>query len=596
MTRSSLALVLVLSIAAPSVLAQEPGEIISSPPVEADEPEGPRVLLPGVIAPPEEVIEAPVETPSTLSTEAAQGPRSDAETVLSQGIVASADAIGWRSPQKSQLPETLWRGTAAVTLGKVMDRIRPPRASRAAHRLLLRTLSTRAAVSGPGIAEMAGAQIHLLMRMGEASSAKAVADRVPQALYTRRLYAASGLAQLAAMDIPSLCPLVTSAVTFSRDSLWTLTQGVCFALKGDEAGAAVAIDIARKSDKVHPFDVELTDRVVNAISGGVRGGGLDWDPTARLTDFRLAMLAISGTPPPQTQVLRASVPMQAWIARNPAMPVHIRTAAARTAAGIGTMTPSDYVGLWSALYDGIDPRLAMKSRQNLLRDAHAARTYDARLAAMRQLWGTAKIHTDRVAMSVLTAQAAGQFPRTQRYASAAPEVVRGLVLAGEHGKAFRWLAPLSKAAADGDDAASEALIRLWPLLMLSDPRAQTRHQPRLFNRWWSAIEDDSSVEDEKRLGQLAAAAVSGLTGASMEEADSDVRPASIETPYGKRIAAAARAGQTGLVVLLATAAVGPSPKSVKPDDLRALCAALTQVGLKRDAAAIAADVLIHNGA
>jgi len=597
--------------AGPRVLL--PGGLGAPPPAEPpspaqaapeDEAAGaqPQVLLPGRLAPSAATSEGAVEAPSALPGANAGQPgslQSDAETVRDSGLLTTVGTIGWQDPARVGLNERLWAGIGAQPLARLMRAVPAPRASRNAHRLLARALAARvSAPSGP-IAPLATAHIGLLLRMGEASSAKAVADRVPLGAYDEPLFGVAGVAQLAAMDLAGLCPLATDAVTFSRDTLWTLAQGACLALKGDEAGAALAIDIARKTEAIDPLDVELTDRVVNAISGGVYGGGLDWPAGARLTVFRAAMLAMSGTAPPLPALGRAPLPLKAWVATNPGLPLATRIAAARVAAGSGVMDGAGYIGLWSARHAELDPARAVKSRQDILRRAHAAPTYSERIEALRTLWAVADRPLDRVAMALLTARAAAGIPVHARHADVAPDLVRTLLLAGETKSARRWLPVLQAAAADGDSDAGRALIRLWPLFVVADTAGTARHKPALFDLWWDAIDDDSAV-DRPRLGQLMAAATEGLgRGLDADAIDDLPRKARLATGpdrFGQRIATAARNRQDGLVILLAAAAVGQRPQDVDPSRLRALCAALRAIGQERAAALIAIDLLIQNGA
>ena len=83
-----------------------------------------------------------------------------------------------------------------------------------------------------------------------------------------------------------------------------------------------------------------------------------------------------------------------------------RLPAARIAAALGVFSSQALVDLYSTSYDATDPDELGGTEAWQLRLAFIGKDQDARLAAMRTIWGNAESPLDRVAAQVLLARAA----------------------------------------------------------------------------------------------------------------------------------------------------------------------------------------------
>ncbi len=94
-----------------------------------------------------------------------------------------------------------------------------------------------------------------------------------------------------------------------------------------------------------------------------------------------------------------------------------------------------------------------------MRLAFIGKDLDARLAAMRNIWGNAQSPLDRVASHVLLSRAARRVAPNPELQSDAPDLVASLLAGGFDREAARW----GRVLGDMDD---EAADKVWAMLAL----------------------------------------------------------------------------------------------------------------------------------
>ena len=99
-----------------------------------------------------------------------------------------------------------------------------------------------------------------------------------------------------------------------------------------------------------------------------------------------------------------------------------------------------------------------------LRLAFIGKDLDARMAAMRNIWGNAQSPLDRVAAQVLLSRAARRVAPDADLQSDAPDLVASLLAGGFDREAARW----SRVLGDMDD---EPADKVWAMLALGAPDA-----------------------------------------------------------------------------------------------------------------------------
>jgi hypothetical protein len=217
---------------------------------------------------------------------------------------------------------------------------------------------------------------------------------------------------------------------------------------------------------------------------------------------------------------------------------------------------------------------AASATANDLRTAYIGNDVQARLGAMRSLWGGAGKEPS-YARLVLTARAAARLP-ARLGVEDARYLVASMLTAGLDRNAARWRAAVD----EGGDA--------WAMIALADPDAG-----RLSYRQLSSYAGRGDAALKQRLFFAGLGGLGRLAPEDIERAAAalDVRIGA-ENSWTRAIDRAAADGQQGTVVLLA--AIGmqtPSWRGVPPAMLYRIVGALRSVGLEGEARMIAAEAL-----
>ena len=569
---------------APAVRAQAQPDAAApeSPVAAAPGPEAPpTALMPGAVPAPA-TDSAPAPADSALVTQPSLDATPAAERI--DTIFSSGSGGGGPLDGAVGLGEGLWKASRGEVATRLMRAMPAQSASRYAHILLRRALLTRAEPpAGAAAAGFVSARAHLLLRMGEAESARMVMGMFPQSAYTRQSYAVAVQAHLAALDLPGACPLARKAIVFSQDVQWPLLSGVCSALDGDEGGAALGLDIARQEGEVNDFDLGLAEQMVTALSGGGRGGEIDWPANGRFTTYRVAGVYSSGQRFPAGALLRASPAVQGWLARNAAVDSDSRWPLAWAATADGVMSGSEFASLWALRGARMDPRTRAYRPEGLYERCATLPKLADRQAACRSLLAKGSSEKGRAALLALLATPAVHWPLRADQAGFAPTLVRGLVMGGNPAAARRWW-PLMAKASPKDRSA------VWGLLAVALGGPGLEITPDRVDDWVDA----QSGEGKRRRIAIGRAAFMAL-GAGISAPFGSGLGSAPDTVVYQRLADAARRGARGEVVMFSHLALSGGWGSIEPSGLLAVLRALRSVGLVAEARMIAAEAIIMHG-
>jgi hypothetical protein len=590
--RASSAALLLLSAALwPSLggHAQEAGAEPSEAPA-ADvppEPEAPTSLLPSGIAP--APAPAPTESSAPISgADMSPPPASDA-AVLSAPTAPLAlpeDLGGGGSlPGAYGMGASAWQASTGGFSTQLMLKIPATSALRYQHIALRRLLLTPAmAPTGADRAKFLNARAHLLLRMGEVEAAKILLNTLPQTAFTRQSYAVAAQAHMAAIDLPSACPLATRAIVFSPDAQWLLISGVCSALQGDEGGAALGLDIARQEGKVNRFDLMLAEQMVTALSGGGRGGEIAWPDKGKFTSYRVGGVFSSGQRFPRKALLGAPSVVQSWLARSGAVDADTRWALAWTATARGVMSAAEFSSLWAARGSVMDERARAYRPEGQYQRAFTAPKFKDRQLAFNQLLAMGKSEAGRAAMWSLLAAPAAAYPLRADQAGFAPQLVRAMIMGGRPRDAYRWWPLLEKSS--GKDAR-----QIWALLLAAHGGGALPVSQDYADAW----SGEQSGDGKDRRVEMTFAVLQGLGYALKAPLGKNPSLEDDGVLFEKLADAAARKAR-GEVVLLAQLALGSSWSQVDPSVLYTVLRAYRTVGLDREARMIGAEAMVMSGA
>jgi hypothetical protein len=548
------------------------------PPAERTpaQPQTPRPDAPRAVPQPAE------QETGTISPEEAllERPRPTNYFSIPEGEARPVDIVGLIGPGGFGLSPNAFGNDRGALSAEIMRRVDAPLPSRWTSILLRRALMSRLqAPAGIDPADWVAERADLLLRMGEADAARMLVQQVDQQYYTPRLVEVAARTALATADPAALCPLIGSTRTGSRSAVWSLAEAMCAALESEPARAAALVDQARSRGGEGGIDLALAEKVIGAGAASRRAAALSWDGVNQLTLWRFGLASATGTEIPAPLIGGAGLPMRAWFARAPMVPVEQRVEAASIAAALGILSSNALVQFHSLVFDRTDIAEQGGTVASRLRTAWIGASPAERVTALRGLWTEPADPRDRYARLILTAGAASRIPVSSDHVSDAANLVAAMLSAGMDADAARWAE-----TAQGDD-------RAWAMLAVgASGTAADLGAGRIEN----FINNDGSAGRIRarmlvaaliglgRIGEADGQRLASAAGLSIGEADR----------WAEAIDQAARQRQPGTVALLAGLGMQTDHwASVPPRHLFRIVRALRAVGLEYEARMIAAEAM-----
>jgi hypothetical protein len=441
-----------------------------------------------------------------------------------------------------------WGAASGQALEILMRRMDVPLASRWAHIGLRGALLAKAASPADvDPADWAAERAWLLLRMGEADAGRLLVASVDSDRFTPKMQQIALQSALANSDPSAMCA-VEPELAKVEPRVAPLVTAICASLSGEAERAAVDIETARRRGRSSAIDIALADKVVGAGAETSRAVTIEWEPVEELNSWRYGLSTATALMPPDRLVNSSSVQTQAWLARAPMFPATQRLPMARKAAALGVFSSQALVDLYSASFDATDPDALGETEAWQLRLAYIGKDLDARMSAMRTVWGNAQSPFDRVAAQVLLSRAARHIAPNIDLQSDAPDLVATLFAGGFDREAARW----SRLVGEMDDQPGDAV---WAMLALGAPDGQ---QPAIDA---SRIEDfaDRDQSEGKQRTALLVAGLAGLGRINAETAGNLNRSYRLglaaETGWTRMIDGAMRRRQSGTSMLLTASAL-----------------------------------------
>lgn len=492
----------------------------------------------------------------------------------------SLDRIGPLTPQTRGFDPGAFGTQSGKFLATLMRETHAPIVSRWASILLRRALlsatDTPRDIDG---SDWAAERAWLLLRMGEADSARMMVQSVDPDRYSPRLYAIAMQTYLATADPAGLCPLSAGALRFSKEPGWDMTRAMCAALSGDQGTASGALNQAQRKGVVRGIDYRLAEKLVGTGFNARRSVKIEWDGVDRLTAWRFGLATALNVEIPQDLYATAGQHVRAWEARAPALTALRRRPGVEIAARLGVLSNAALVGYYGqARTDGDMPN-DMADKVDALRAAYAGATVGDRIGGMRTWWGE-EGKPDYVGL-IATARAAAALPVAQAQAQDAANLVAAMLTAGYDRNAARWARAIGQV--DGAGAS-----QFWALLAVGAP---------------SPVVDISSYRVSDYVGHAGAekgrmliAALAGLARLPVQDATTLAQDngftLAANSRWARTIGAAAQRGEKATVALLAAVGMQGSDWSRLPAaHLYHVVAALHRVGLDPEARMIAAEAI-----
>lgn len=530
---------------------------------------GPGESQTGVVELPADAIAEPPPPPIEYPEHARRDPR----------------VVGRLNPVELGLGVNPWRGASGAFLASLMRNMDTPLASRWVH------ISLRNAVLARTVAprnvdpiDWAADRAWLLLKMGEADAGRMIVAGVDVDRFTVRMYQVGVESALANADPAGLCPL-QEGIQKSQASIVQLVDAMCAALAGEPETASAQVDSARRRGRMKGIDLELAQKVVGAGANTGRAVQIEWDDVDRIDTWRFGLATSTGLTFPDRLINAAPPQLRAWQAVAPILSPADRLASAEIAAGLGVLSSQSMIDLHSAIYDSTGPDDIPETEAWQVRLAFLGKDQEARLAAMRRLWGESKDYLQLEASRAMLGRAAAMIEPDGDLQSDAPDLIASLFAAGYDRAAAKW----ARAIGQMDDQYAD---RAWAMLALGAPDGTPVD---LGVRRINAFIDRDDTEAKKRSALL----VAGLAGLGRIDQETASR---LSARFGLRIEhrsswtqmidRAAALGQSGTVlVLTGTGFQAPTFAEVPPGHVYHSIAALRRTGQDYAARMIAAEAL-----
>ncbi|KFG92041.1 hypothetical protein BV98_000292 [Sphingobium herbicidovorans NBRC 16415] len=528
------------------------------------------------VAPADDALSNASEDALTEEELAAQKQKYD----LPEGARRSLDRVGPLTSAQLGLAADAFGRRSGLFLATLMKETRAPITSRWASILLRRALlsatDTPRDING---ADWVAERAWLLLRMGEADSARLLVQSVDSDQFTPRLYAVAMQTYLATADPAGLCPLSAGALRYSEEPGWDMTRPICAALSGDQGTASATLNQAQRRGVVRGIDYRLAEKVVGTGFNARRSVKIEWDEVDRLTAWRFGLATALNVEIPDQLYATAGQHVRAWEARAPALSAVRRLPGVEVAARLGVFSNKALVGFYSQLGADGDAASDVADRIEALRTAYRGASADERLQAMRTLWRD-NAQPDYVGL-IATARAAAALPIGSVETRDAANLVAAMLTAGYDRNAARWSGVARQA--EGDGAGD-----LWALLAVGAPSSVVDISE---SRIASFVEGSGG-----RKGQMLIAGLAGLarvnSQASASLAQDNGLNLTANSRWARAIGQAAVRGEKATVALLAATGMQTADWSrLPPAHLYHIVAALHQVGLDPEARMIAAEAI-----
>lgn len=446
-------------------------------------------------------------------------------------------------------------------------------------RVLLSATDTPADING---ADWAAERAWLLVRMGEADSARQMVQSVDTDKYTARMNAVAMQAYLASADPAGLCPIYERAGVSSRAQGWKMAGAICSSFSGDQGSASAVLNQVQHRGNISDIDYHLTEKIVGAGLNARRSVKIEWDGVDTLTAWRFGLATAANVDIPSTLMRGVGPRVWAWQARAPMLSLAQRLPAVNVAAQLGVFSSAALVDFYGELAASEDAPEGFEAKAQAMADAYTAATAQARVDAMRTLW-TGDKGVDFLGLLTVARAAAALQPVPDAAGADVNALIAAMLSAGYDVSAIRWAS--ASAITSGEDGAEG-----WALLAVGAPRPVVEI---------SSDRAASFAGDNQAKGRMLIAGLAGLSRLSWQDASEAAQGAGFALTHRSKwttaIDAAAQRGEKATVALLA--AVGMQVATwdrMPPEHLYHIVWALHRVGLDPEARMIAAEAVMRS--
>ncbi len=546
---------------------------------------GPRSLLPpGLGEPGQGATAAP--PPDRASGEGTSG-----GILIRQLDAPGQAAAGLLVASSGGLGGDLWLGSQAGVVhalyGRMPHAYRSPAARDLARRLLL---SVGTPPSGSDGAALLGQRMNLLVTMGEADSAVALAEaaatgELGNPAFSRPLVDALFLTG----DVTRACDLVSAQVRGGSRDFWQRASVFCDLQAGRRPDADLTRTILSETGRSNALFDELADAVADEIAVTLPdAGALGPLETAMFRQAAKAGLKAVGSPAPA---------IAARLATLPRLTTPQRLDAGEIANRHGTLPPAAV----SLILGAPDAVLSAGPLRQAAIAVSNAPGVAARAEALLAFWDAALAQGDAPLAAAMAAPTLDSMIPSTDIGFLAPVAFRMHLLNGDRDRALGWLELMRRRATAGEGDAIRAQIAALPLAQVSglDPANDRR-----LGNWRSAHAEGATANRQWRRILLLMDAVGRPVSESLWTNALQARDADDAADTGELVqgadpalwrqlvlaSGAGRKGETAQAALALMGSVGPG--ALDSATLATVVGALRRVGQAATAQRLAIEALI----
>ncbi len=492
----------------------------------------------------------------------------------------SLSNIGLVSAKNGGFVSNAYGAANGVFLKNVLSNTKGPLASRWAtimtRRLLTSRTDTPNAVNG---ADWAAERANLLLRMGDAVSARLLVQQVDSDRYSTRLLEVALPVFLANGDLAGMCPVAELGRSKTEIAGWKAAPAICASLAGEQGQASALLNQIQNRKIMSGTDFLLAEKAVGAGTDGRRNVKIEWEKVTSFSEWRHGLSVATGMEPPERLYKDMGRHMPGWRALLPMASTQTKLATAPDAAALGVLSNRAMVDLYAQAAEDQSAGEDISEITEQLRTAYVGSDISGRIAAMESLWSSAKTPSQKQGMMVLTARAATLIPASSGLSGSADALIQSMMTAGFDNQATNW-ANFVKQGSLG-----------WGLLATGAPEWEGKLD-------YSALDDfkDEDSSSNYHKSSLFVAGALGLERTTREAAQEFISDTDINilktTKWSEAIGAAADRGEQGTVVLLAASGLQVSSwEKVPAHHLYHIVDALRRVGLEAEARMIATEAV-----
>jgi tetratricopeptide (TPR) repeat protein len=526
------------------------------------------------------------------------------------------ESIGILDSQSGGFGRNMWRGSKRAAIERLLPRLPGAMASATMRSLARRLLLTnappprqRAGGAGSESVNLLSVRVDRLAMLGDVAGVNDLLRVVPQHHDDEAIARARVEGQLLAGDPAGACRNVRREIAERHGTpYWRKALVFCQILSGEVDQAMLGVGLMREQGiSDDPAFFSLVDAFT--------GGNVARVPVASALHF--AMLDAVGQAFPDDLLADASPGLLVGLARWPGADLAQRTAAGERAVALGVLEPEMLAGLYAEmtftpedLADAVavaGAREGPVSRALLYQAAQRRELHSARAELLRAALASAREDglypmATQVFLPLLSA-----VPPRPELVWFAETAGRALYATGRYDRAGEWFT-LARQETILNPQAAAAVAVLWPYSRLAAVPALAWESD--LSAWRTARQDDSAAERERQallrgafmaLGEQDSLSWIELATEPTGAAGLVAKPGTSTRPLPnaallyalKEASEMRRLGESVLLVLLVLGAEGPAQSH--PMALNAALSGLMQVGLEREARALAIEAAIAKG-